>query len=61
MSNLEFIANLVERAAVVQVNDYTGLHDLLSDVASSYRKGHSTVLKVPRTRRKTLGTKSFSF
>ncbi len=42
VSNLEFISKLVECAAVVQVNDYTGLHNLLPDVASSYRKGHST-------------------
>ncbi len=42
VSNLEFISKLVERAAVVQVNDYTGSNGLLPDVASSYRKGHST-------------------
>ncbi len=42
VSNLEFISKLVERAAVVQLNDYTGPNGLLPDFASSYRKGHST-------------------
>ena len=42
VSNLSFMAKLVERAVASQLNDYLVANNLLQRHQSAYRKGHST-------------------
>lgn len=42
ISNLKFLSKVVERVAMVQLQDYMHDNDLYERVQSAYRKSHST-------------------